>query len=302
MEAPSEMELLRRMDALKRLGLGLGVLAMGLTAMLWERSHGPDTALASAVTFEILDRTPKTAEGEPEARRSSAVDFDETGRRYLIPVTATQPSQGPQNALVTVVSWCGFTQPACRKAEPIRQALQAKHGDDLRWVFRALPERTDDLHLYLFAEAAHMQAGRFSDVRERLLDVPRGRTIAPNELEPLARELGLDWNALVGGTRTYAGYIEADRRLAQQFGVDGPTHFVNGRPLRHTSVPRLQAALDSLIEAEKASAQALVDSGTPRDDVYRALTADGYWGIADDPSTRAASMGPGARPREGRGR
>lgn len=224
-----------------------------------------------------LSRKPEAAPEASPARPSLV---------YKIPVSMSQPSKGPEDALVTLVQWCDLPDPRCAAIEPALQALLKKHPKDLRLVFRHYlePKREGSSQAHQLARLAHERGGKFWEARELLLsqkgDVPF------EQLEGIAVQLGLDWPqakaAIEGGN--FGGAVVADRMFASMFDVAStPALFANGRPLQG---PVTEDALTKLVEEELARAKDSIGQGVQRANLYAELTKNGTWSPAKPPSAQ----------------
>ena len=161
------------------------------------------------------------------------------------------PSFGPKNAKVTLVEFSDFECPFCARSAPVTQALKAKYGDKIRFVFRQFP-----LAFHPNAQgaaeaslAAHQQ-GKFWEYHALLFANP-GRLDRP-ALEQHAQALDLEMSkfrtAMSGGS--LAPTVKADVDLGDAAGVKGtPTLFVNGR--RAVDASNLEAVSALVEEALK---------------------------------------------------
>lgn len=105
-------------------GLASGVLA-GRVAAPWVEADlariasGPTVVSSShRVTLE-----PTSAPTDPVTR-------------YKVPVTRSQPSIGPSDALVTIIEWCDLYGRACRESDALLAEALARHPREVRRVFR----------------------------------------------------------------------------------------------------------------------------------------------------------------------
>lgn len=230
--------------------------------------------------------------GDDEAGRSapppaSGSEPLEEHARFKMPVSKTQPSLGPSDALVTVVEFCDLRGRACREADAaMRSALEA-YGGKLRWVHRAhIPAKRRDAarRMHNFARAAFQHGGKFWEMRAKLLETPDGAELSEPDYARIAGELGLDY-ALMNDAiaqRQFEGAIAFDEVFAAKFGVRGePAYFINGRPLQPAPDASLEASLREAIERELLVAERLVQQGVSPDAVYKELTKDGLWGVTE---------------------
>jgi protein-disulfide isomerase len=233
------------------------------------RSIWPAAVVLGAFGLMLVLSALESAKIEPKPASTALT-------RYQVPVTDSQPSQGPADAPVTIVEWCNFELPTCRAADAVREAVLARHGDQVRWIYRSFTKpssRWQEPHE--FAQIAFEQTGKFWDVKQLLQQSDAAPSRA--DLERAANALGIDWPKTKAALdeHTYAGHVIADRVFANMFDVgEPPAFFVNGRRLAGTA--SLQA-FEVLIEDEVAHAKKLVASGVPRDRVYAELTKGGLW-------------------------
>jgi protein-disulfide isomerase len=240
---------------------------------------GQKRAVAKAVNTSA--QPPKVAAGSPE----------DLARRYQVPVSPSQPSQGPEDALVTLVMWCDFRSEACRAAdEPLKQLMKEQAGH-VRWVFRHLPESPATFNSHVFAQAAFRRAGKFWEVREQLLKAPADKLLGEADLRAIAERTGIKEDLSAASISPVGTYVSTDQTFAAQFGIARPMGiFVNGRRLPVLPSSELKAALDSLVKEELSAAQKLVKQHKLKAaDAYAEITKDGYWGIGDDPEARKAA-------------
>ncbi len=132
--------------------------------------------------------------------------------------------------------------------------MRRRHGDRLRFVFRAFPLTRIHAHAQAAAEAAEAAAaqGQFWEMHDRLFDAHR--RLEDADLRAYAEEIGLD----VGRFRremeehAHAGRVREDLRSGLRSGVRGtPTFFING--IRHDApndFETLLAALEAAGEVE----------------------------------------------------
>ena len=191
---------------------------------------------------------------------------------YKIPVTSTQPSIGPEDALVTLVEWCDLPDRACAEIESAIQALLEAHPSDVRLTFRHYP--TGDTTAHQFAQVA-FQRGKFWEARALIQQ--ETKPIDLDAVERMAKKIGLKGPETRQAVEAHphAGHITGDRIFARMFDVRGtPALFANGRPV---SAPITAEALEATFQRESARANKLVSKGIARKDVYAELIKEGTW-------------------------
>jgi protein-disulfide isomerase len=217
----------------------------------------------------------RTAERGSSEEQNAERSKTDNSMIFKIPVSPSQPSQGTEEALVTVVQWCDFPDPACKQSDPVLQKLLKRYPSELRLVFRhyVSATRKDSALAHQFSRAAFEQSGKFWEARALLLAHQGEVTHA--DLERYAGELGMDWSvvkkALDAGT--FSGHLAADRMFAEMFDVKASgALFVNGRP-----VSASEQTLDALIKEELARANKLLAGGVQKAELYAELTKHGTW-------------------------
>ncbi len=150
--------------------------------------------------------------------------------RLVLPVTEQDHSQGPIDALATLVEYGDYQCPHCRLVYYNIRELQARMGDRIRYVYRHLPITSTHPEAQLAAEAAEAAAaqGKFWAMHDRLFQ--------NNELDRLhllryASEIGLDMERFREDldNRVYAERVQEDFKSGIRSGVNGtPTFFLNG--------------------------------------------------------------------------
>jgi protein-disulfide isomerase len=174
--------------------------------------------------------------------------------------------------LLTVVEFCNYESPFCRRALPKLAALKQKYGPEIRFVFKTALQPMHQ-HARLAAEAAlaaHAQ-GKFWEYHQALYKNPTA--LAAQHLERYAELLGLDVarfrSELQAGN--YRAQVEADHvRASQRLRLAAsPYFFVNGRPALGAQP---LTVLERLCDEELARARLELGRGTSRADLYSSLT------------------------------
>jgi protein-disulfide isomerase len=180
------------------------------------------------------------------------------------------PTQGPKDALVTIVEFFDYQCPFCRHVQPTLNELLARYPKDVRLVLRQNPlpfhaRALPAANLALEARAEQGDAGFFA-ASHALFDPERG--LEDSDLLALAEELKLDPERVKKAIAKngHASEIEADSDLASDLNAAGtPYFFING--LRLVGAQPLENFV-TLVETQKKVAEALVRVGTARARVY----------------------------------
>lgn len=270
-----------------RMGMGVSLgataLALGLGLVAGRTLHNVSAPGSEASTEQANQQraaettTAQATTAQPAITAPSETEVPDGPKRYMVPVSDSQPSKGPKEALVTIVEWCDLPDSGCAALEPTLRELMDKHPQSLRLVFRhyGRPDHPGSPIAHHFVRAAHQYAGKFWQARELLLAHPGEFTMA--DAERYSNQLGLVWSnvqtAIQG--RSFSTPISADRVFAGMFDVHGsPALFVNGRSLGDDAKPE---ALRELVEDELKHAQELVEGGVDKANLYAELTKHGSW-------------------------
>jgi protein-disulfide isomerase len=199
--------------------------------------------------------------------------------------TLDAPVRGGALPLVTLVEFADFQCPFSTRVHPTLDALLKTYGPDLALVFRhnPLPFHQNAVPAALAAEAARQQ-GKFWEMHDKLY--AHNTELDRASLDRYAAELGLDaarFKAdLDGGAGT--DRIARDTDDARRFGITGtPSFFINGRSL--TGAQPIEA-FKQAIDEELRKANALLAAGTPRAELYAALTKAGLDKKPDPPPAK----------------
>ncbi len=141
------------------------------------------------------------------------------------------PSQGPEDAPVTVIEFSDFECPYCKRSQEVNKKLRDKYKGKIRWVFRDFP-----LDFHENAMYAHMAANcaipqnLYWEFFELLFQ--NTGNLTRSNVDYLATKAGLDrsqYLACMKEDEKLRSEIEADIREGQKFGVSGtPAFFING--------------------------------------------------------------------------
>ena len=145
---------------------------------------------------------------------------------------AHAPAKGRDGAAVTMLVFCDFQCPYCKKADRTLAELEQSYGDDLRIVWKQLPlPMHDDARMYAKASFAAQDQGKFWPMHDLLLHT---EGLEPSGLDGLATSLGLDLTRF----HTALGDPSMEKRLerelddASSVGANGtPTFVINGKKI-----------------------------------------------------------------------
>lgn len=207
---------------------------------------------------------------------------------YAIPV-AGYPTQGPADALVTLVIAHDYADPYSHRNRDTLEALKKKYGRDLRIVYRNLVVHPRNAMAGALASCAAARQNKFDAMETELWDGFAQRTIDLTDVDQgngpqkcydlpegcphvvgFAKRIGLDvkrFKADMKGACTKV--VTDDMRELQTFALGAtPSFFVNGRYL---SGAQPAATFEALIDEELAKATAAVKAGVARARFYQTV-------------------------------
>jgi protein-disulfide isomerase len=242
----------------------------------------------SATDTEVAD-----ADGGEEAQAAD-VKIADGVERYKVPVTGAQPAKGPADALVTIVEFSEFQCPFCARVLPTQKQIVDTYGDKVRIVWRNNPLafHSNAGPAAELAMEAKAQGGddKFWEVHDVLF--ANQKALTRPQLEDYAQKAGLNMDGVKKALdeNTHQKAISADQTLATSLGANGtPYFFVNGRQLRGAQP---FSSFKTVIDAEIATAEALVKQGVKPAQLYATITKDGLTkAAAAKPKPQAAKAG-----------
>jgi protein-disulfide isomerase len=185
-----------------------------------------------------------------------------------IPVTSRDHVIGDDDAPVTVVEYGDYECPFCAAAHPVVKQILARHGKNLRFLFRHFPLVEVHPHAEPAAETAEFAAsqGLFWPMHDAIfanqhrLSIPLLIALAASlKLSPIALR-----DALADGR--FAEKVQADFAGGVRSGVNGtPTFFING--VRFDSplgVAALPAAIDATMRVGGSGYATATNANSPR--------------------------------------
>jgi protein-disulfide isomerase len=177
--------------------------------------------------------------------------------RACVPSEAA-PSSGPQEAPLTIVEFSDFQCTHCRLLEPILTRVLARHGGQVRRVWRSFvvsaQGRGDAIAAFALATRDLFGERAFWSLHAALNAIADG-DFSDERLRAVAAKLGLDGTRIIeaAGAPSHLRALARDHELAESLGLDGaPTLFINGREIAG-AVPAER--LEAVIKEELAAAR-----------------------------------------------
>ena len=167
--------------------------------------------------------------------------------RLTLPVSERDHVQGPATAPVTLVEYGDYECPYCGAAYPIVKEVQARLGDQLRFVYRHFPLSQAHPHAEHAAEAAEAAGaqGQFWAMHDTLFE--NQRALDDAYLRLYAESLGLNLERFDDEMlrHVHAGRVREDFVSGVRSGVNGtPTFFIND--VRHDGSYDLATLLQAI--------------------------------------------------------
>ena len=199
--------------------------------------------------------------------------------------TLDAPVRGGGQPKVTLIEFADFQCPFSTRVHPTLDALLKTYGPDLALVFRHNPLsfHHNALPAALAAEAARQQ-GKFWEMHDKLY--AHNTELDRASLERYAAELGLDTARFKADLDAETGKdrIARDTEDAVRFSKGGtPSFFINGRSINGAQPIEV---FKQVIDEEIRKANALLAAGTPRGELYAALTKAGLDKKPDPPPAK----------------
>lgn len=166
----------------------------------------------------------------------------------------TDPSQGPDNAKVTVVEFSDFQCPACKQAHFKMGEVLEKYKDKIKFVYRDFPllgKHPDALPAAVAAHCAGDQ-GKYWEMHDILF---KSGTLKEEDFKTSATKLSLDAAKFSACLKDPEREKEVRKDLddGRAYGVNStPTFYVNGYLVVGANVQELSRLIDR--ELEKAGA------------------------------------------------
>ncbi len=170
-----------------------------------------------------------------------------------IPVGSEDHLQGEADAPCMLVEYGDYECPHCRAAHTLVQALQARFGARLCFVYRNFPLTRIHPHAQSAAEVAEFAAshGKFWEMHDLLFENQSRLGVAL--FAELAGKLGLQWPDIEGAlaSNTFTHRINGEFSGGVRSGVNGtPTFFIHNQRFDGAKdEPSLAEAIEMAIAA-----------------------------------------------------
>jgi protein-disulfide isomerase len=202
---------------------------------------------------------------------------------YSVPISPSDPAEGPADAKVTIVEAFEFMCPYCYMVNPTIDKILAKYPKDVRVVGKYMVIHGQPAaQAAQLACAAHKQ-GKYTPVKaalwEALFKLENNRPAMKSEnanldaMKQVAVAAGADAARLDADMEGCKSWIAESTQSLRPLGVNGtPSFFINGRFLQAMDLEQF----DVLIKEELAKADKAIADGVAQGDYYqRQIVAKG---------------------------
>jgi protein-disulfide isomerase len=202
---------------------------------------------------------------------------------YSVPVSKSDPIEGPADAKVTIIEAFEFLCPYCYVLNPTIQKILETYPKDVRIVSKYLLIHGEKAALAGQVGCAAAKQGKYPQVKAALWnglfkmegDRPTVQTENVNldAMKKLAVGAGADAAKLDADLEGCKSWIQDSAQALQPVGVNStPSFFINGRFLQSMDF----AQFDAMIKQELARADKAVADGVPQGEYYqREIVAKG---------------------------
>jgi len=209
---------------------------------------------------------------------------------YKVPVEESAV-KGPATALITLVEFSDYQCPFCSRGHNTVLELEKQYEGKIRVVMKQHPlDFHPNAKPAALAALAAGEQGKYWDMHNKLF--ANQQALGDATYEQYAKELGLNvekWKADLQSPK-FQAQIAKETQLAMQLGATGtPAFFINGKKI---SGAQPIENFKKVIDEELTRANELVKNGTPADQVYAKVIANGVTAPAPAPAQPNAPSAP----------
>jgi protein-disulfide isomerase len=193
---------------------------------------------------------------------------------YAVPIEGA-PIRGGKNAKVTIVEASTFSCPFCQRVAPTLDQLLADYGDDIRIAYKHFVIHPQAGTIPAHASCAAHKQGKFEPMKNLIWEkgFNAGRNLSQENMETLAKELGLDMNRFKADMEgACKEIVQGDQAQLSRVGTRGtPAFYINGRFLSGAQpIERFK----SIIDEELAKANERLAKGDRAETYYQKWVMD----------------------------
>jgi protein-disulfide isomerase len=231
----------------KSLGRSMGVTGTPTLIINGQMVVGPNPAQLAGMVDRASKGKPivdESAAAAPEGQQARAPQppppLPPASEAKDVKIETWNPSEGPANAPITIVSYCEYMCPFCKKIQPTLRMIREKFGDKVRIVYRNLIIHGEKAEIPALAALAAQRQGKFEALHALMFEHQGELSQGRGRIEELAQQAGLDmarFRADMDSPETRA-QLEADKAEGARIGASStPSSYVNGRYMRGARPP-----------------------------------------------------------------
>jgi len=212
---------------------------------------------------------------------------------WRVPVSPTDPVDGPADALVTLIEFSDLQCPFCKRVQPTLKALKTKYGADLRivWKDNPLPFHTRAKPAASVARSMYERGGAAAFWRAVDAIFESQPKLEDDDLKQVVEALGGSWQHALSAVQSdrYANKFSESQELASDYQARGTPHFfVNG--VRLSGAQPLEKFV-ALIDDQLKKARVLLAAGLPRSKIFDTVMSGAQEPPGPEKKTVAAPAG-----------
>ena len=206
-----------------------------------------DTIAANPAEFvEAIQKAAKNAQEVLAKRRQEdeKKKLEETFEKPLVPkVRADEAIRGPKDAPLTLVEYSDFECPFCKRGFDTVQALRAKYGDKIRFIYKHLPlsfHKQARISAQYFEAIRLQSAEKAFEFHDAIFDDQKSLRNGEPYLKAKAKKVGANMKKLAKdlNSKVVNDRIDEDLKEAAGFGMQGtPGFLINGVPVKGAYPP-----------------------------------------------------------------
>lgn len=210
-------------------GAGLALFVLINTATNWPTLFSDKLADQPAIKYTLQENFRQQAANEGNLTTKTAVSPASLMGPIISP---NDPSRGSDQAIINIVYFSDFACSFCRQQEKVIQQALDQYPDQVRVIWKDLPETNQTSQSYQAAKAGRCawQQNKFWPFHDQLLS---SDSLQDRDLEQAASKAGLDvsiFRQCLDQDKTAEAMINNNLKEADALGVSGtPYTYVNQR-------------------------------------------------------------------------
>jgi len=188
-----------------------------------------DSVLDNAMIDQLKEQMGTTTE---VVATTTIFTSDKSQTRQLIE-KMDRPHLGNVSSSIVIVEFADFECSVCLEEYPIFRTLTNKYAQDVLFIFRNYPVKSDNSGMMAQATSCANEQGKFWQLHDKFF-MNAGKMSTSDDLKQVILSAGLNWSKMQTcmSTEKYRNMVLEDMSDALDLGVRGtPTFFINGSKL-----------------------------------------------------------------------